>query len=36
MDNDMTNLKTIEAYGAGWNARDADAVLATFGNNGTY
>ena len=32
----MTNLKTIEAYGAGWNARDADAVLATFGNNGTY
>lgn len=32
----MTNLNTIEAYRAGWNARDADAVLATFGTNGTY
>jgi len=32
----MTNLEIIAAYGAGWNARDADAVLATFDSNGTY
>lgn len=32
----MTNLKLVEAYGAGWNTRDADAVLATFTDSGTY
>ncbi len=32
----MMNLELIDAYGAGWNARDADAILATFGSNGTY
>ena len=32
----MTNLKQVDAYVAGWQARDADAVLDTFASGGTY
>ncbi|MEM7443572.1 MAG: ester cyclase [Pseudomonadota bacterium] len=32
----MTDLAIVDAYIAGWNARDADAVLATLTDDGTY
>jgi steroid delta-isomerase-like uncharacterized protein len=32
----MKPLELAEAYFAAWNARDADAILATFGPAGTY
>lgn len=32
----MTHLEVVQAYMAGWDARDADAVLATLNPDGTY
>lgn len=32
----MTDLSIVDAYIAGWNSRDADAVLATLTSDGTY
>jgi steroid delta-isomerase-like uncharacterized protein len=32
----MKGLELAHAYFSAWNARDADAVVATFGDSGTY
>lgn len=32
----MANMDLAQAYFDGWNARDADAILATLGEGGTY
>jgi ketosteroid isomerase-like protein len=32
----MTDLDAVRKYFAGWNAQDADAILASLTEDGTY